>query len=241
MLTAFKKLQSLASGLYSLFLVFLLLLFILRPADRTGIYVGIWQFCFVAVIVAAIFNSIKNQIVKIIAAIVAIPAILFNWLSLSLPHDPNYLGLYLVFTIIFIVICATSIVNQVVLHAKVTVETLRGVICAYFLVAFAFAYVYFLIEFAMPGSFTNLFPETNFLQHTHFISEMMYFSFVTLLTIGFGDIAPLHDISRTFVIIEGIIGQFYIAILVARLVAVYSFYSNQEMIKEKIKAAEKKS
>lgn len=235
-----KKTKKLFSGLYTLFMISLLLLFVLRPAGRGGVYIAIWQFCFIAVIAAAIFNSIKSHWLKIAASIIAFPTIIFNWLSLSYPQNDILLGLYLLSAFLFILICAISIINQVVLHAKVTVETLRGVICAYFLVAFAFAYCYFFIEFLTPGSFSSLFPETDFLRHTHFISEMMYFSFVTLLTIGFGDIAPLNSISRTFVILEGIIGQFYIAILVARLVAVYSFYSNKEILKKTVKQEIKK-
>jgi hypothetical protein len=227
-----KHLKKFFSGLYTLFLISLLLLFVLRPAGKGGVYIALWQFCFIAVIVAAIFNSIKEHWLKIIASIIAFPAIIFNWLSLSFPENNWLLGLYLASAFSFIFVCAISIINQVVLHARVTVETLRGVICAYFLVAFAFAYFYYFIEFILPGSFSSLFPETSFLKHTHFISEMMYFSFVTLLTIGFGDIAPLNSVSRTFVILEGIIGQFYIAILVARLVAVYSFYSNKELFKK---------
>ena len=55
----------------------------------------------------------------------------------------------------------------------------------------------------------------------------MYFSFVTLLTIGYGDITALKDLAQTCSILEGIAGQFYIAILVSRLVAVYSFYEHK--------------
>jgi hypothetical protein len=51
---------------------------------------------------------------------------------------------------------------------------------------------------------------------------MLYFSFVTLLTIGYGDIIPVNDIAQTAVVFEGMIGQFYVAILVARLVSLYS-------------------
>ena len=60
---------------------------------------------------------------------------------------------------------------------------------------------------------------------------MLYFSFITLLTIGYGDIVAIKDVGQTATVIEGIIGQFYVAILVARLVAVYSFYSDKRLIR----------
>ena len=69
---------------------------------------------------------------------------------------------------------------------------------------------------------------------------MMYFSFVTLITIGFGDITPLKDISQTVVILEGIVGQFYVAILVARIVSVYAFYADKELLAKALKKVNKK-
>ncbi len=60
---------------------------------------------------------------------------------------------------------------------------------------------------------------------------MLYFSFVTLLTIGYGDITAVKDTAQTAVIMEGIIGQFYIAILVARIVSIYSFFSDKKLIR----------
>jgi len=229
--------KRLLSGLYTPFLISLLLLFILRPTDRGGLYVAIWQLCFIAVIIAAIFNCIRKNWERTLAISLAIPAIIFNWLALAYMEKRFFLGAYLIFAFCFIFVAAASIVNQVVLHAKVTLETLRGVVCAYFLVAFAFAYTYYFIEFVDAGSFNQIFPDAVFMKHPHYLSEMMYFSFVTLLTIGFGDITPLVDSAKTFVIVEGIIGQFYIAILVSRLVAVYSIYSNKSII---IKAHPKK-
>ncbi len=59
---------------------------------------------------------------------------------------------------------------------------------------------------------------------------MLYLSFITLLTIGFGDIVPIRDMGQTAVVLEGIIGQFYIAILVSRLVGIYSFNSNKRLL-----------
>lgn len=54
------------------------------------------------------------------------------------------------------------------------------------------------------------------------ISDLLYFSFITLLTVGFGDIIAVKDTAQTAVVFEGMIGQFYVAILVARLVSLYS-------------------
>lgn len=69
------------------------------------------------------------------------------------------------------------------------------------------------------------------MHHHHFFSNMLYFSFVTLLTMGYGDIVPTKQWGETVAVLEAIIGQFYIAILVARIISVYSFMSGKKFIK----------
>ena len=141
--------------------------------------------------------------------------------------NPIFLGCYLAFTALFIFICCSSIISRVILNAKVTLETLRGAICVYFMIAFGFAFTFYFIEFIVPGSFHLMSSSPDFYNHNHYISEMLYFSFVTLLSIGYGDIIATGDVAQTFAILEGIIGQFYVAILVARLVAVYTLMSKE--------------
>lgn len=224
--------QRFIAGYYNLLLLFLILLFALRPYDRGPTYHNIWKFLLTTVLLSAIFNCNHNRLVKISASILAIPVVLLSWLSqLSQPVYPIFF-LNATLTIIFMIICTSSIIYDVVLRARVTLETLKGVVCAYFMVAFAFAYIYFLIEYLVPNTFqfSNRAIVPTFF--TQFLSEMLYFSFVTLLTIGYGDITALKDIGQTATVIEGIFGQFYIAILVSRLVGVYSMYSNEKFLKD---------
>lgn len=213
-------------------LILLLLLFVFRPSDRSHLYIAIWQFCFVAVFLSSIFGCEHAKITKTIGCILAIPSLLCNWIAHFYKIEA-FEFIYLLFTFLFVFLCVASIIWKVILNAKVTIETLRGVICVYFMIAFAFAYLYVLIEYCNPGSFYFLegiikLPISNILVHTRVLSEMIFFSFVTLLTIGFGNIHALANGAQTAVIIEGTIGQFYIAILVSRIIAVYSYYSQKK-------------
>jgi hypothetical protein len=162
----------------------------------------------------------------------AIPVVVLSWLTRTVEPDYFIIISNAFLTIVFMAICTGSILYDVVLRAKVTLETLKGVICAYFLVAFAFAYIYVLIEYIVPGTFhfsnRSVLPEF----FTQFLSEMLYYSFITLLAIGYGDITAVRDIGQTASVIEGIFGQFYIAILVSRLVGVYSMYSNEKLLND---------
>lgn len=85
---------------------------------------------------------------------------------------------------------------------------------AYLLIAIAFAELYWVLNLSMPDAFN---------QHIspHEISTLLYFSMVTISSIGYGNIAPVNPYVRMVAAFEGVIGLFYIAVIVARLVASY--------------------
>jgi hypothetical protein len=219
------------SGYFTQLLIWLLILFILRPFQRGTVYMTIWYLAFIVVFFSALFNCKHSKRVKIIATGLAIPAFVFHALSFFYP--PRFLvACSITFTLLFVSFIALAILYTVILHATVTLETLRGVICAYFMIGFAFAFAYYLVEFFIPGSIH--FPGAPVYHDNfhHYISEVMYFSFVTLIGIGYGDIVATHDAAQTLSVIEGTIGQFFIAILVARLVAVYSLRGVTKILRE---------
>ena len=214
------------SGYFTQLLFSLILLFIFRPYDRGPIYLAIWEFLLILVFASAIFNWDHSKKIKGISICLAIPALIFEWLNLLYPQKA-FILLFLVFMIVFVFVTTGSIIKRVVINARVRLETLKGVVCAYFMVAIGFSFTYLLIDLISPGSFHFSNVDPTIISHSHYLSELMYFSFVTLLCIGYGDIIAVEDVAQTFAILEGIIGQFYIAILVSRLVAVYSFFEHK--------------
>ncbi|MCB1106750.1 MAG: two pore domain potassium channel family protein [Chlamydiia bacterium] len=222
----YSSCKKLGSGYFSQLLISLILLFVLRPYDRGHIYVAIWEFLLLLVFFSAIFNCDHSKKVQVVSTCLAIPALIFEWLNLFSPSK-IYVFLFLALVIVFIFITTGSIIKRVVINARVRMETLRGVVCAYFMVAFGFSFCYLFIGLITPASFHFSSFDPSLISHSHYLSEMMYFSFVTLLCIGYGDIIAVKDVAQTFAILEGIIGQFYIAILVSRLVAVYSFFEHK--------------
>jgi len=206
-------------------------LFAIRPYNEGLIYLVFWEFFITFAFFSAIFNCKHHEKVKISAFLLAFPTLFFGWLELFRPSETIF-AITIFLTIVFMILCTISTLYDVIRRAKVTLETLRGVVCAYFMIAFVFAYIYYLLEYLFPGSFHLLVRDPNFVTYSRDLSQLMYFSFITLLTIGFGDITATLDLSQTFVVIEGIIGQFYIAILVARIVAVYSISSDKRLINQ---------
>jgi len=226
----FLKIKKYVQGTYNVLLPLLILLFVFRPFEHSDVYPGIWKLLLTAALLFAIFDSHHKKMTKIAASILAFPALIFSWLILFYQTKEVEFGLAF-FSSLFLLVCTASIIYDVVLRAKVTAETLRGVVCAYFLVAILFAYIFTVVEFFMPGTIAINNQPVITISEVHFFSQMLYFSFTTLLTIGFGDVVAMRDLGQTITVIEGIIGQFYIAILVARIVSVYSLHVDQEMIK----------
>ncbi|MBU4564067.1 MAG: hypothetical protein KMY53_05800 [Desulfarculus sp.] len=99
----------------------------------------------------------------------------------------------------------------------VTLDALLASVAAYVLLAISFSCLYSLLVMLNPQSFN---PPTllNFQHPAHIYLTMIYFSLVTLTTVGYGDIAPISGFAQMFAGVEALIGQLYLAILVAYLV-----------------------
>lgn len=97
---------------------------------------------------------------------------------------------------------------------RVTLNTVFGAVAAYFLIAMLCGFAYSAIEDIDAGSFA--FPGPPQEDHT---DELLYYSIVTQTTLGFGDITPIKAVPRTLAAVQAVIGQVYLVVLVARLVA----------------------
>ncbi|MEI6355049.1 MAG: two pore domain potassium channel family protein [Methylococcus sp.] len=97
---------------------------------------------------------------------------------------------------------------------KVSGEVIYAAICAYLMIGMTWCYFYEFIEMAAPGSLKG--PTMVMVK-----DDFFYFSFVTLSTLGFGDIIPVSRLARSFAIIEAMTGQLYLAILISRLVSAH--------------------
>jgi hypothetical protein len=95
-------------------------------------------------------------------------------------------------------------------------ERLSAALSAYLLAGHCFGIAYFEVEQLRPGSFAIGGTATQPAQLD--LQTAIYFSFVTLATLGYGDISPLRPTARGIAISEAILGQLYLAVLVARLV-----------------------
>jgi hypothetical protein len=117
-------------------------------------------------------------------------------------------------------ILAFSALTWVVAHAvyapgRITFHRLQGAMLIYLSLATIFAAAYGLIWELNPSAFANLVPQMGDPEE---VVTMIYFSLTTLTTTGYGDIVPIDPFARSLANLESVIGPFYLAITVARLV-----------------------
>lgn len=119
---------------------------------------------------------------------------------------------YVLMTVFFLVV-TVSILQQIFAIHEVTWDVIIGSFCGYLLVGIISFFIFMLIEFLSPGSFSDLSNDFNIK-----ISQVFYFSFTCLTTVGFGDILPQNLLTQKLSVLTAAIGQFYIAVVVAIMV-----------------------
>ncbi|HSR69051.1 MAG TPA: ion channel [Acidobacteriota bacterium] len=128
--------------------------------------------------------------------------------------------LALIFIILFYLYLLAHVLSYVLSREGRGVDRIIGGLSAYLLMGVAWGFLYILIEAAAPGSFAT--PGTDFPVDGAGRPDLIYFSFVTLTTLGFGEIVPASPLVRPITILEALAGVFFMAVLVARLVGSYS-------------------
>ena len=106
--------------------------------------------------------------------------------------------------------------KQVFFSGVVDSNRIVGAVCVYLLMGLIWALLYLLIAQTIPGAFTGL-EQLNWYEN---FSAVAYYSFVTLTTLGYGDITPVAPLARFLAYMEAVAGVFYMAILVASLIGV---------------------
>jgi hypothetical protein len=115
---------------------------------------------------------------------------------------------------LLILLAPIAIVHRIIRHETVGLETILGSICVYVLIAISFAGIFGAVNEAEPtGFFAQQVVPTNV--------DFLYFSFVTLTTVGYGDLTAGTSTGRVLVTFEAVIGQIFLVTLVARLVSLY--------------------
>lgn len=123
-------------------------------------------------------------------------------------------------TLIWLAYAIWIIIRHLFQRRDVTADTILGAIVAYLLVAVGFTLAFELIELRNPGSFSGL-PISAGADRSALGGALVYFSLVCITTMGFGDIVAVSDLARSLAVLEGVFGQLYLAVMIARLVGLH--------------------
>jgi hypothetical protein len=194
---------------------------------------GIIASTFLSLLLMSVLYVFPRRSEFALACILAVPALFGRWLTLEFNRNQILMVVVVFSWIIFLALTVIVVLRQVLTTTRVTNDTISGAVCGYLLLGLVFAFMYALVGLAYPGSF--LFdgkiavPDGSRLFYQHEISNLIYYSFVTLATLGYGDIAPVSAPARMIAVLEAISGQFYVAILIARLVSIrYSRWGGED-------------
>lgn len=168
------------------------------------------------VLISAVLAVAGEKRVLIVALILALPTLLARWI-----HDfrPDLLSpeIFLVGGIALVVLVIASLLRFVMTASSVTTEVLSAGISAYLLLGVAWTFGYWLVAEIIPDAFAFNASIKGEMSIKGF--DGLYFSFITLTTVGYGDISPVSKVARMLAAMEAITGPLYLAVLIARLVA----------------------
>jgi hypothetical protein len=142
--------------------------------------------------------------------------------AFPLPEQPVLMGLFTIILLGFGLAVPVAMIVHIMRQHRVTADLILGALCSYLLLGILFAIVYRLIDAYFPGSFNLVTGQGESM------STFTYFSFTTLTTLGYGDITPAASGVRQLVILEALLGQIYLAVLVARLVGLQAAQAFEE-------------
>ena len=207
------------SSLSVLLGVQLFIIFGVGPALALGIPISSSLAGFVLIIVVFFVVVAAPSLVPMLAVIVAV---LINGVAIVSLKSPNATILTYwtdaVSGTLSIVGLSWVVMKLVFSPGPIDRHRIVGAVILYLNVALLFDGLYRLITELSPGAFGGL-PLT--LDRQRWTGDLMYFSMVTLTTVGYGDIVPVHPIARSLANMEGLIGQLYPAIILARIMTLY--------------------
>ena len=154
-----------------------------------------------------------------IALLLAIPAVAGRWLNHFQPHFIPA-AIFLVAGIGLVAFVVVNLLRFVLRASSVDGEVLCASISAYLMLGLIWTMAYWLVEQLTPGAFA--FNTATGTKETMEGFNAFYFSFITLSTVGYGDITPVSKVARMLAAMEAMTGLLYVAVLIARLVGLYS-------------------
>jgi hypothetical protein len=200
--------------LTALTVLVMVMLFVIAPLQASGLFLfQAFELAFAIVLVAGVFvmSGSRIAVFAMLASLVMASIGGIHRITSPSPLDINlFAGSWLIMSLTL----GWAVAGVVFAPGRVTYHHVMGAILLYLVIAVSFVPLLAFIGSLIPNAFSGISMQDN----PALASGLIYFSFVTLTTTGYGDVYPLHPIARSLCNLEAVIGQLYPATLLARLV-----------------------
>ena len=167
------------------------------------------------VFLAAMYSIVRKKAHTVFGVLLALPMVISIWLGYFI-QSATILVVGELFGIMFIGFAIFGLIKFILAAEDITREVIYAAVIIYLLMALMWSFVYMVLETMVPGSFNLPGAKAEVAQFV-----FLYYSFVTITTLGYGDITPATHQAGALTILEAIVGQIYLVVLVAFLVGMY--------------------
>ncbi|GAA5217975.1 potassium channel family protein [Corallincola platygyrae] len=199
--------------------VSLLLLIVLPPHMEGVIGVAITEAMLSLVMLSSLYLVVEQKRSLYVGIALFLPAMFLSWNEVYIGQQfAHYVPAAA--NIVFFGFVSIQIFRYLIKQLHPNTEMVLAATSLYLILGVLWAFIYAALELKYPGSF-NLGARIDSGTFSELLSDMVYFSFVTLTTLGYGDISPQNSFSESWVVLEAVLGQFYVAIVLARILGLY--------------------
>jgi voltage-gated potassium channel len=167
------------------------------------------------ILLSAIYAVSLDSRQQQISMIIAIPLAIFIWVALFF-KVPNSFYIINISGILFFIFISVAILSFIFKQTEITQEVIAAAVVVYLFLGICWAFAYSILEQIIPGSFDLGGIEVEKMRQT-----FSYYSYVTLTTLGYGDITPLTSRAAALSVSEALVGQLYLTVLVARIIGLH--------------------
>jgi len=205
------------SFLFASLIILLFVVYPFFPKDGASAYLA--NAFFSCVLISSVLALPRG--LKVLSLVLAGVAFILSWLTFANPN-PILFAINMVVTICFLTFATLGVLSRVLAQGRVTRHRVQGAMAIYLMVGLVFGLVYsglFLLDTEAFNLTRSLEAGSLRSQYDRISSDFVYYSFVTLTTVGYGDITPATTAAQQIAMLEALFGQLYPAVLLARLVS----------------------
>jgi len=220
---ATKGASTLGVNRYRYLLASLVVLIVLEPWLHGPVGRVLLVAVFSAILLSAVWGLHTSRRGFVVGLALSLAALAGNWAGVFVESLP-LLFVSRAVTVAFLGLVIWTLLGNIARQTRIQPETIYQAACVYLILGVIFALLYASVSQIDPGAFSPI-PAAGTAPDGADggtkgagLAKWVYFSFITLTTVGYGDITPITPAVRSLVIVEALIGQFFVAVLVARLV-----------------------